>query len=343
MHIQPDSDATERSRRELASCRRSFSVGRLQQLWARKSCCAPWRNWCAVARATEVISAGRRAPVERPAFELAENYNSATSPVPAAARRRAGCLTAPPTSSPCPATTSPSAQAMEAQAAGTPSARVGGLPIAVADGDGGPGRRARPCIERTLDRFSTTPSLEMSALLPRRNSRGNTPSTSLSVYDRALTGIDDDDCNAKPKDALTGRRNDGATNRGLAARPRSWAHGVEHKTAGVVVPGTRKTQDRGARRKPFPRIELRVPVGENHAGVHEWLLQHQHHLFGIAYTVDAGRHLSGGPVTAVAGERPRSPARGWGLRRGLQQDPRSEFASSTRKMEWRVDRGESPI
>lgn len=130
--------------------------------------------------------------------------------------------------------------------------------------------------------------------------------------------------------------------------------GVEHKTAEqsaiVVLPGTRKLKT-VCLLTPAPdslRIEAFVCRNpeENHAGVHEWLLQRNRRLFGIAYTVDAQGDIY------LVGQLPPSLA-DEDLDRLLGQVLEASdgdfnkilergFASSIKKeWEWRVDRGES--
>ena len=98
--------------------------------------------------------------------------------------------------------------AMEAQATGTPvvAARVGGLPIAVADGetgvlvDGHAPDAWADALESLLD--DDARRLEMASAAPSHAeefSWERTVDKLLSVYDRALTGIDDDDC--EPREA----------------------------------------------------------------------------------------------------------------------------------------------
>ncbi|MFO6504986.1 D-inositol-3-phosphate glycosyltransferase [Corynebacterium freneyi] len=98
--------------------------------------------------------------------------------------------------------------AMEAQAAGTPvvAARVGGLPIAVADGktgvlvDGHDPQRWADALGGLLD--DDERRIDMAHAAPAHAeefSWEHTVDKLLAVYDRALSGRDDDDCG--PRDA----------------------------------------------------------------------------------------------------------------------------------------------
>lgn len=130
--------------------------------------------------------------------------------------------------------------------------------------------------------------------------------------------------------------------------------GVEHKvvesTVVVVLPGTRKLKT-VCLLTPAPdslRVEAFVcrRPEENHAAVHEWLLQRNRRLFGVAYTVDAQGDIY------LVGQLPASLADG-DLDRLLGQVLEASdgdfnkilergFASSIkREWKWRTDRGES--
>ncbi|MCG7439322.1 YbjN domain-containing protein [Corynebacterium freneyi] len=130
--------------------------------------------------------------------------------------------------------------------------------------------------------------------------------------------------------------------------------GVEHKTAEqsaiVVLPGTRKLKT-VCLLTPAPdslRVEAFVCRNpeENHAGVHEWLLQRNRRLFGIAYTVDAQGDiylvgqlppaLSDEDLDRVLGQVLEASDGDFNkiLERGFS-------TSIKREWEWRVDRGES--
>lgn len=130
--------------------------------------------------------------------------------------------------------------------------------------------------------------------------------------------------------------------------------GVEHRTAGqsaiVVLPGTRKLKT-VCLLTPAPdslRIEAFVcrRPEENHAGVHEWLLQRNRRLFGVNYTVDAQgdiylvgqlpRALSDEDLDRVLGQVLEAADGDFNkiLERGFS-------TSIKREWEWRVDRGES--
>ena len=118
----------------------------------------------------------------------------------------------------------------------------------------------------------------------------------------------------------------------------------------LVLPGTRKLKT-VCLLTPAPdslRIEAFVCRNpeENHAGVHEWLLQRNRRLFGIAYTVDAQGDIY------LVGQLPPSLADD-DLDRLLGQVleaadgdfnkilERGFSTSIKREWEWRVDRGES--
>lgn len=130
--------------------------------------------------------------------------------------------------------------------------------------------------------------------------------------------------------------------------------GVEHRiveaTVVVVLPGTRKLKT-VCLLTPAPdslRVEAFVcrRPEENHAAVHEWLLQRNRRLFGVAYTVDAQGDIY------LVGQLPAALADG-DLDRLLGQVLEAAdgdfnkilergFASSIkREWKWRTERGES--
>lgn len=130
--------------------------------------------------------------------------------------------------------------------------------------------------------------------------------------------------------------------------------GVEHKTAEqsaiVVLPGTRKLKTVCLLTPASDSLRVEAFVcrnpEENHAGVHEWLLQRNRRLFGIAYTVDAQGDiylvgqlppaLSDEDLDRVLGQVLEASDGDFNkiLERGFS-------TSIKREWEWRVDRGES--
>ncbi len=130
--------------------------------------------------------------------------------------------------------------------------------------------------------------------------------------------------------------------------------GVEHKTAEqsaiVVLPGTRKLKT-VCLLTPAPdslRVEAFVCRNpeENHAGVHEWLLQRNRRLFGIAYTVDAqGDIYLVGQLPPVLADEDLDRLLGQVLEASdgdFNKILERGFSTSIkREWEWRVDRGES--
>lgn len=130
--------------------------------------------------------------------------------------------------------------------------------------------------------------------------------------------------------------------------------GVEHrvveKSAVVVLPGTRKLKT-VCLLTPAPdslRVEAFVcrRPEEAHAEVHEWLLQRNRRLFGVAYTVDAqGDIYLVGQVPAELADGDLDRLLGQVLEAAdgdFNKILERGFASSIKKeWKWRTERGES--